>query len=212
MLTGKIVPAVLAFAACASFPVDYNKRGLADCLNPQHAIQLAQTLKGDVPQIAGNVTDLSSKLGSLTTKLEGVTSGDVAQLLSPSVLNSVEGVAKDITDLGEIVVDLNDNIEWSCIGGDLLQNIVDQFDSVAKELDSYVENVDSIVNDLTNLNPVQGAFDLLKDLYQPNQALLGILKKAQGLIPGIGGTLANVTTEVENCSTKIHDLLEKIPF
>ena len=215
MLTGKVVPAVLALAAyaqCASLPVDYNKRGLADCLNPGHAIQLAKTLASDVPKITGDVTDLTSKLGSLTAQLGAATSGDVAQLLSPTVLNSVNGVTQDITKLGDVVIDLNDNIEWSCIGGDLLQNIVDQFDSVAKELNSYAENVESIVNDLSDSNPVQGAFDLLKDLYQPNQALLGILKKAEGVIPGIGGTLANVTTRVEDCSTKIHDLLEKIPF
>lgn len=213
MLTGKVVPAVLALAAyaqCASLPVDYNKRGSVHCANPGYAIQLAKTLAGDMPKITGDVSDLTPKLASLAAQLGAVTSGEVARLLSPTFLNSVTGVTEDIAKLGDTVIDLSDNIEWSCIGGDLLQNIVDQFDFVAKPLNSYVEAVDSIVNDLANINPVQGAVGFLKDLYQPNQQLLSILKKAEGVIPGIGGSLANVTTSVENCSTKIYDLLEEI--
>lgn len=175
--------------------------------------KLFSQLTSTIPSVGSELTDLSEKIGSIEAQLAAVSStGDIAQIITPTFINAVNGVAEDATKLSQTILDLVAKIDWSCLGNDQIQQVISQINDIISAINQYTEDVEAVVNDLSNINVPQGAFDLLKDLYPFVQQLLGALKGVESHVPFIGSLLSGTISKVEDLNTAIHDCLEKIPF
>lgn len=198
---------IISFVQTASIPIGFNKR--CDVLS--ESVSLVESLLDYTPSVISDVTDLGNEVVSLVTELSSVSAGDYLSLLSTTYLSEVNDIAEDITDLSNTTLALISEIDWTCfIEGDLIGDVVNDFTSIGEKTLYFADNLETLIGDATDSNILQGSYDFFKDLYNPIEDLLGVLKKAESLIPNIGDSLVNATNVLEHVNTEIHDVLTEL--